>query len=326
MTEPLALFLEVLGSVDAGSRPRLPLGERILRVGRAPENDLVLAEATVSAAHATVWVERGLVRVRDQASTNGTWLDGVRVVDEATMGPGQTLRLGTRTELRLVQRGAVAPRLDALRLEVVEDGLSVPLPVEGVRCGLGDGVDVSLPLSDVQAFRVVPAGRGATLHVPGAPVRPARLGEVFAVGGFHFRVLPADGDVLPTVGQDRPTDRYHLRVSQGALGVEAWISDPAGGVEHRIEAENRAILLFVLVSRLLDDRAARVPVDQEGWCGDEDLARGIWGREAGRMEANNLNVLLHRLRRELTDAGFETAFLEKRRRATRTRLVHVTRA
>jgi hypothetical protein len=43
------------------------------------------------------------------------------------------------------------------------------------------------------------------------------------------------------------------------------------------------------------------------------------------MEGNNLNVLVHRLRRELEGAGFEANFLEKKSRSLRARLVHVRR-
>ena len=68
------------------------------------------------------------------------------------------------------------------------------------------------------------------------------------------------------------------------------------------------------------------------WCCEDrgvtldDLAMGVWGREARRMDSNNLNVLLHRLRREILDVGFDPSFLERRNHAVRVRLVHVFRS
>lgn len=320
------LYLELLNDQPAGARTRLPVGGGVIRLGRAPDSDLVLAESTVSWMHATLWVDRGAVRVRDHHSTNGTWIDGRRLAEDSGLEPGQTLRLGERVELRLVHRGGPPPRAVTWRVEVIESGLSVPLPPDGLVFGLGDGVNVSVPLADISRFEVHPDGNDARVEVVGQPSRRARAGEPFTVGGLHFRLLPADGPPVPTVGQQVRTDRYRLTVAQGSAGVEARLEDPGAGLSHRIEAENRAALLFVLAERLIEDRAARLPPDQQGWCTDDALAHSIWGREAGRMEANNLNVLLHRLRRELEDAGFDVSFLEKRRRATRARLVHVARS
>jgi hypothetical protein len=44
---------------------------------------------------------------------------------------------------------------------------------------------------------------------------------------------------------------------------------------------------------------------------------GVWGR--GRKTANHLNVLVHRLRGQLEEAGFDPWFVEKRRGGIRIR-------
>ena len=63
-------------------------------VGSAPDNDLVIADSTVSKRHAIVRKRFGRVRVSDFASTNGTFVDGRRVRKSARVDRGAELRFG----------------------------------------------------------------------------------------------------------------------------------------------------------------------------------------------------------------------------------------
>jgi hypothetical protein len=63
------------------------------RFGRTPGNDFQIDHATVSSRHCEIEVSDGELTVRDCDSTNGTFIDGERVV-QATLKTGQTLRLG----------------------------------------------------------------------------------------------------------------------------------------------------------------------------------------------------------------------------------------
>ena len=71
--------------------------------------------------------------------------------------------------------------------------------------------------------------------------------------------------------------------------------------------------------QLAADRAAGVPEAEAGWCGDDAVSQGIWGRVPD-LDTNNLHVLVYRLRKEIERAGFDPWFIEKRRRAIRARL------
>lgn len=62
------------------------------RFGRAPENDFVIEDPTISAHHCEVVLGTTVV-VRDKNSTNGTYV-AERPIKEATLLAGQTLRLG----------------------------------------------------------------------------------------------------------------------------------------------------------------------------------------------------------------------------------------
>ncbi|HXH98452.1 MAG TPA: FHA domain-containing protein [Gaiellaceae bacterium] len=72
-----------------------------LTIGRAGENQIVLAgDEFASAQHARVEARRGGVWVHDLGSTNGTFVNGERVVGAQRLSPGDVLRVGA-TNLRL---------------------------------------------------------------------------------------------------------------------------------------------------------------------------------------------------------------------------------
>jgi transcriptional regulator with GAF, ATPase, and Fis domain len=79
-----------------------PLGEK-LRIGKAPDNDLVLTDDTVSRHHCELTRANDGVHVRDLGSTNGTKVQGARVA-EAVVGPGTVLKVG---EVEIVLRPSV---------------------------------------------------------------------------------------------------------------------------------------------------------------------------------------------------------------------------
>jgi two-component system response regulator GlrR len=64
-----------------------------LRVGSAPDNDLILTDNTVSRHHCAIEPVASGVRVRDEGSTNGVFISNVRVFDALVQGAVQ-LRLG----------------------------------------------------------------------------------------------------------------------------------------------------------------------------------------------------------------------------------------
>ncbi len=63
------------------------------RMGRSPEAEFTIEHPTISAIHCALEFRDGALRVRDCGSTNGTFVDGKRVL-EATLSAGQILRLG----------------------------------------------------------------------------------------------------------------------------------------------------------------------------------------------------------------------------------------
>jgi hypothetical protein len=68
----------------------------ITRVGRSPDNDIVLDHPSVSSRHCELELGVDSLVVRDCGSTNGTFVNG-QPVKQASLEAGQTLRLGQVT-------------------------------------------------------------------------------------------------------------------------------------------------------------------------------------------------------------------------------------
>lgn len=74
------------------------LGEKWVTLGRADSNAFQIVEPSVSSRHCEVCVRDGNLLVRDLISTNGTFINGKKIV-EGTAKPGDKVRLGD-VELR----------------------------------------------------------------------------------------------------------------------------------------------------------------------------------------------------------------------------------
>lgn len=121
----MTTYLEIWKS---GGPELVPLAGGRVVVGRAQENDIVLADRRVSAAHAVLEQIGPHWCVRDLGSRNGTYLNGERLLVERVLEPGDEVRLG---DTRLVFRtpnvsapatteGAIAaPRLTARERDVL---------------------------------------------------------------------------------------------------------------------------------------------------------------------------------------------------------------
>lgn len=292
-----------------GAEYMVDVTEEPLTIGRAPGNGLSLTEPSISWHHATVWVAGGRLFVRDLDSTNGVSLDGVRLRGEAVVPPGATLTLGDRVELVAVE-GRGVERLPRV-LEDVERGRRfVLVPGTNDLGALGGPAGVTVRVDADGAVTAVHAGDAV----------PLPLGAVVALGADRVRLV--EGARAATVGQRDEPWPYRLTVRlAGPQGPEAELVDRATGARHVVTAENRAVLLYLLARQVRDDLAAGRDTPDLGWCADDDLSVGIWGR--GERAASTLPVLVHRLRKELDRAGFDADFLEKGRRVLRARLVDV---
>lgn len=69
------------------------IGEKAFSIGSGRQNDLVLDDATVSKRHCEISVDENGCRITDLGSTNGTFVQGVKV-SSAFLNPGSEFQLG----------------------------------------------------------------------------------------------------------------------------------------------------------------------------------------------------------------------------------------
>jgi pSer/pThr/pTyr-binding forkhead associated (FHA) protein len=98
MAPAVAPHLMFLDGPRAGQRVPLRHG---FMIGKAPNCDLVIEDGYTSTNHAQIGMDAvGNCKLFDQGSTNGTFVNGVRVT-EANLEHGISIKIGS-TELRFL--------------------------------------------------------------------------------------------------------------------------------------------------------------------------------------------------------------------------------
>ncbi|HHO53050.1 MAG TPA: FHA domain-containing protein [Deltaproteobacteria bacterium] len=300
-----------------------PHGARVLQldrsaqIGRAPDNDLVVADSEVSWRHALVYREGDHVLLRDLGSRNGTLVDGVPITGPIRLNDRSRVRIGS---IELFVRGVPSPRTRALLIEEVGTGIQHPLHKARYTIGPDEDADLRVPSADTQITLLVP-GNGEIWCGVDDEDRPVELGETLVLGRFAFVVREADPRREPTVEGGEALYAYELVATlDGATGPEATLRDLNSSDEIRFGAETRAVLLYILGRQVHRDRTDGRARDEIGWVSDDELIISIWGKTPRNDGLARLKTLLHRVRGGCRAAGFDPWCIEKRRGFTRIRL------
>jgi len=316
--------LEVEGE---GVQPHsVTIGKRPYSIGRGPGNDLVVPDGMVSWAHLKVWTERGTVWCSDAGSTNGTFVNGNRVQGTTQVEPGDRITVGDKLKLQVKlgsrQSNTIQPLGGAVALEEIATGLRHPF--RSTRFTIGSAADADLRIASAGPYEVEFAIHGPDdiWMMVDTEDRPLELGQEIECAGLHFRLVQVSEQRAPTIQPQKDRFPYTLMATlDGPTGPVAELRDLNTNNMVRIEAETRAILLFLLGRRVAEDRANEgVGREELGWIPDDDVIVGVWGRSGLPDGANRLKVLVHRLRSEIKRAGFDPWFIERRRRFIRARV------
>ena len=109
---------------------------------------------------------------------------------------------------------------------------------------------------------------------------------------------------------------YRLTVDlQASTGPEAILEDLETGRTCLIRSNNRVSVLYLLAKELVEN--PKKPDRERGWCQDQAVASGVWGRNWQKQIKSHLHVLVHRIRKDIKTAGLDPWCLEKKRCHTR---------
>lgn len=170
--------LSYLPSVDRRPTARMPLPSKVMRIGRTPDNDLVVSDLGVSRKHAELRKSpTGRYEIIDLGSHNGTFVNGSRV-DRFELGDSDIISIGHATfrladgELReYVDEGNVSFEARELFVQVSDggkpkvllQGITFPLPERSFLAVIGPaGAGKSTLLNALTGKR--PADQGTVLY------------------------------------------------------------------------------------------------------------------------------------------------------------------
>jgi ABC transport system ATP-binding/permease protein len=163
---------EMLPSVDRRPTSRMPLPAKAMRIGRVPDNDVVLSDLNVSRHHAELRKSpTGQYEIVDLGSHNGTFVNGQRVTRQVL------------TEQDLVSIGSSTFRLTAGELRQFVDDGNITFTAQELVVKAGSKVlldHVSFPIPEKCLLGVIgPSGAGkSTLLGALTGMRPATTGTV----------------------------------------------------------------------------------------------------------------------------------------------------
>lgn len=284
---------------------RIPIGGRGVVLGRSRACGIVIDDPVVSRRHALVLADaRGVTRLVP--------LDGVvqtsRVLatrDPTELAHGDAILIG---RARFVVE--VEPDARAVEWSLAADTTRYPLREPVVRVGGDPGDDVCIDawppatfVLHVGAELMIEAIEGATV-LGGRRVSDEH--DVWIAGhgsqlrhGAHTLALVHHGAGPPTENTAAQPSEISVEVlPSGAILRLRAAGDRTAFLPHR-----RADLLVALLSPLPPTR----PGD---WVDDATLINRVWGR--GGSTRVQLNVLIHRTRQALTEAGIAGALLLQR--------------
>ena len=177
----------------------------VIQIGRAPDNDVVLNVPQVSQFHAQIEKVGQRYKVKDQDSTNGTFVNDVLIKAETWLSPDDTVRIGPYRYVMGAE--ALAQFDDSVDLRVEVLGLN-----KWVRDNLNILQNISLVFKPREFIVVVGQSGGgkSTLVDAIAGYRPATHGQVIVNNTNVYENFEAIRDIIGFVPQK---DIIHMELS-----------------------------------------------------------------------------------------------------------------
>jgi ABC-type multidrug transport system ATPase subunit/pSer/pThr/pTyr-binding forkhead associated (FHA) protein len=234
----------------------LQLPTKVLRIGRASDNDIVVADLLVSRYHAELRkLPADGYEIADLGSYNGTYVNGQRITSARV------------TDRDVIGVGSASYRMVGEQLQEFIDTGDVSLDARGLTVRLSSGKvildDVSFPLGGRCLLGVIgPSGAGkSTLLGALTGLRPATQGTVF----YDDRDLYANYDQLRhRIGLVPQENILHTQLSaRKALGYAAELRFPKDTSKAERERRIEEVLGELALTKHADTRASSLSGGQQ---------------------------------------------------------------
>lgn len=245
----------------------LELGSGSLLIGRLPECDVYLQDSLVSRMHARLSVQDGAIVLEDLHSSNGVYVNGLRIAHNVKLREGDRILIGT-VELSLFEtREASLQRLRAARAVESEPKLRVAPPSKALKvvppapAPRTPHRSPMVPLR-IQSLENVPAtGRADALKMIGSLAdrlaATGNLEEASQVLSGHLRRILKGANSGLTVPPDVAASAAHH-----ALTLARWTKQ-ALWVDYVVELHLSARLVMNAVTlSQLEDVTSRIDFDR----------------------------------------------------------------
>jgi len=246
-----AVAPDLLPSVDRRPTSRMPLPAKALRIGRIPENDLVIPDLDVSRHHAELRKSpTGSYEIVDLGSHNGTYVNGRRV-SSAVIGEADIVSIG-RSTFRLAG--------GELR-QYVDDGL-ISFNAQDLVVKVGGGKillnHVTFPIPEKSLVGVIgPSGAGkSTLLGALTGMRPADTGTVLYDNRDLYRNY---AELRYRIGLVPQESVLHTQLTaRRALQYSAELRFPADTTAHERDARIDEVMGELGLTKHANTRADRL--------------------------------------------------------------------
>jgi pSer/pThr/pTyr-binding forkhead associated (FHA) protein len=177
----------------------MELGVGSLLIGRLPECDVLLQDTLVSRMHARISVQSDAVVVEDLHSTNGVYVNGLRVGHSTVLREGDRILIGT-TEISLFE----SPDSSLQRLRIARPASSAPgdrvTPVVNTPARLAASPAAKPSAATHVAFTTVPDTKTKTKTLAKTETQPASPMPMRAPGKPENVPSTARADALKMIG------------------------------------------------------------------------------------------------------------------------------
>ncbi|MFC5370040.1 FtsK/SpoIIIE domain-containing protein [Arcanobacterium bovis] len=206
----------------------------VFRIGRSPDVDLTLVSPSVSWSHCYVTVEQEGLRFRDDNSSNGTYVDGVKVDDDGgIVATDQSVITIGGTCLR-VQHGENTDIVHYLRSKKIQDGVStIPFNRPPRTVVTHERIELELPVRN----EAPKANRFSWISVLAPLVMAA--GMVVVMGSVRYALVALLSPVMAVASWWEQKRRANAGASSEEDRFEKSIADFASEVQDQVMLERQ---------------------------------------------------------------------------------------